>query len=214
MTTFGVGVEVHPSALVTTNVYVPADRPDTVVLVPLPLEINPPGFRINVQVPVEGSPFRTTLPEGTMQVRFVIVPTMGASGIALTVNTYVATPAVHNPPTGLLVVTVIVISFPASSATGVYVNTKGDVDPDTGLKVPAPFSVKVIFVALPLKVLPGTVTGAVLHLVPVLLLRVTFGGLIQPHVTVKIEPAVVHPAAFLTERKWPPLFTRLKMAAD
>jgi hypothetical protein len=49
----------------------------------------------------------------------VIVPTVGESGIAFTINEYVATPGVHNPPTGLLVVMVMVIVFPASSATGV-----------------------------------------------------------------------------------------------
>lgn len=136
-----------------------------------------------------------------MQVRLVIVPTAGASGIAFTVNAYVAMLGVQIPPTGLFVVTVIVIVFPASAATGLYVNENGDVVLNTGLKVPPPFSVKVIFVALPLNVLPETVTGIVLQVVPVLLLRITFGGLIHPHVTVKIEPVVVQPAAFLTDRK-------------
>jgi hypothetical protein len=67
--------------------------------------------------------------------------------------------------------------------------------------VPPPFSVKVTFVALPPNVFPETVSGVVLQVVPVLLLSITFGGLTHPHVTVKIEPAVVQPAAFLTERK-------------
>jgi hypothetical protein len=73
--------------------------------------------------------------------------------------------------------------------------------PVTGLKIPPPFSDRVTFVALPLNVFPETVTGVVLQVVPVLLLSVTFGGLIHPQVTVKMEPIVVHPAAFLTERK-------------
>jgi hypothetical protein len=102
----------------------------TVVLVPLPPELIPPGLRIIVQIPAEGNPLRTTPPDGTVHVRLVIVPTAGASGMAFTVNAYVAKPGVHIPPTGLFVVTVIVIVFPASSATGVYVNAKGDVVAD------------------------------------------------------------------------------------
>jgi len=54
-----------------------------------------------------------------VHVRLVIVPTVGESGIAFTVNAYVATPGVHSPPTGLFVVIVMVMVFPASSATGV-----------------------------------------------------------------------------------------------
>jgi hypothetical protein len=69
-------------------------------------------------------------------------------------------------------------------------------------------------VALPLNILPETVTGVVLQVVPVLLLRTTFGGLIHPHVTVKTDPVVVQPAAFMTERKWPPLLTRLNTVDD
>jgi hypothetical protein len=40
----------------------------------------PPGVRINVQVPVAGKPFKTTLPVATAQVGWVIVPTVGAVG--------------------------------------------------------------------------------------------------------------------------------------
>jgi hypothetical protein len=80
------GTDVHPSALVTVKVYVPAARPDTVVLVPAPLVIIAPGFRTNVHVPVEGNPLSTTLPVATVQVRLVIVPTAGAVGNAFTVK--------------------------------------------------------------------------------------------------------------------------------
>jgi hypothetical protein len=47
-------------------------------------------------------------------------------------------------------------------------------------------------------------------MLPLLLFRVTVGGLIHPHDTEKITPNVVHPAAFLTAIKWLPLATPLK----
>jgi len=42
----------------------------------------PPGVRVSVQLPVEGNPFNTTLPVDTAQVGWVIVPTVGAVGVA------------------------------------------------------------------------------------------------------------------------------------
>jgi hypothetical protein len=78
--------DVHPSALVTIKLYVPATSPDTVVLTPVPFVSIEPGFLIRVQVPVAGRLLRTTLPVATAQVRFVIVPIAGATGIALTVR--------------------------------------------------------------------------------------------------------------------------------
>jgi hypothetical protein len=78
--------DVQPSALVTINVKVPAPSPETVVLVPLPLVLIAPGLRTSVHVPGAGNPFRTTLPVPTVQVRFVMVPTVGAAGVAFTVN--------------------------------------------------------------------------------------------------------------------------------
>ena len=64
----------------------PATRPVTVVLVPVPLVVMAPGLRINVHVPVEGNPLSSTLPVGTAQVRLVIVPIAGAEGNAFTVK--------------------------------------------------------------------------------------------------------------------------------
>jgi hypothetical protein len=55
--------EVHPAEFVTVKLYVPAARPETVVLEPEP-DIDP-GFR--VQFP-PGKPFKTTLPVETVQV--------------------------------------------------------------------------------------------------------------------------------------------------
>jgi len=61
---------------------VPAGRRVIVVLVPVPVVVVPPGVLVNVHVPVEGKPFRTTLPVATVQVGWVIVPTIGAAGVA------------------------------------------------------------------------------------------------------------------------------------
>jgi hypothetical protein len=79
-------VDEQPSALVTRNLYVPAVRPETVVFAPVPFVVIAPGLRINVHVPAEGNPLRTTLPVETAQVRFVIVPIAGADGNAFTVK--------------------------------------------------------------------------------------------------------------------------------
>jgi hypothetical protein len=49
-----------------------------VVVVPVP--VMPPGLR--VQVPVAGKPFNTTDPAATIQVGWVMVPTVGAVGVA------------------------------------------------------------------------------------------------------------------------------------
>ena len=73
--------EVQPSALVTVNVYVPVARPVMVVLAPEPVEVIPPGSLVNVQVPVAGRLFNTTLPVDSSQVGWVIVPATGAAGV-------------------------------------------------------------------------------------------------------------------------------------
>jgi hypothetical protein len=52
-----------------------------VVLVPLPVEDTVPGYRIIVQVPEEGNPDSTTLPDGNAQLGGDIVPIDGAGGI-------------------------------------------------------------------------------------------------------------------------------------
>jgi len=111
--------DIHPSALVIIKLYVPAARLETVVETPVPLVKTAPGFRVKVHVPVTGKPLSTTLPVETEHVRFVINPIVGADGIALTVNVYVAAAATQAPPTGLFVVTVIKTIFPPSAAVGV-----------------------------------------------------------------------------------------------
>ena len=77
--TFAEAGEVQLLALVTVNVYVVlAGRLVTVKLVPEPVYVFPPGDRVIVHEPEAGSPLRTALPVGVVQVGWVMVPTTGA----------------------------------------------------------------------------------------------------------------------------------------
>jgi hypothetical protein len=78
---FPVGVEVQPDALVTVNVYVFAERPEIVVVVPVPVKIAPSGVLVNVQVPVDGKLPNIILPVARVQLGWVIVPTDGTEGV-------------------------------------------------------------------------------------------------------------------------------------
>ena len=82
ITTLVDDAETHPEALVTVKVYVPAASEETVVLVPVPVVVVPPGERVSVHVPDDGNPERTTLPVATEQVGCVVVPTVGVVGVA------------------------------------------------------------------------------------------------------------------------------------
>jgi hypothetical protein len=53
-----------------------------VELVPVPAVVIPPGFLVNIHVPVCGKPFKTTLPVAREHVGCVIVPIDGAAGVA------------------------------------------------------------------------------------------------------------------------------------
>ena len=53
-----------------------------VELIPEPVEVVPPGDRVKVHVPVAGKPLRITLPVVRAQVGWVIVPIVGAAGVA------------------------------------------------------------------------------------------------------------------------------------
>ena len=74
--------EIHPAALVTVKVYVPAASNDIVELVPEPVVVVPPGERVKVQEPVAGKPLKITLPVAKAQLGWVIVPTVGTAGVA------------------------------------------------------------------------------------------------------------------------------------
>lgn len=80
-------------------------------------------------------------------------------------------------------------------------NENGEDAAVEGVNVPLPFSVSVTLVALPPKVLPLIETAVVPHVVPLLLLNVTVGGLRHPQEIEKITPTVVQPAEFLTAIK-------------
>jgi hypothetical protein len=66
--TFADDPDIQLFALITVKVWVPAGRPDMVVLVPPPIVATPPGVRVRVHVPIEGKPLNTTLPVGTEHV--------------------------------------------------------------------------------------------------------------------------------------------------
>ena len=85
---------------------------------------------------------------------------------------------------------------------------------EAGFTDPEPFSVIVTLVAPPLKVFPLTVTGVVPHVLPLMLLNVTAGGLAHPHDTEKLVPVVSHPEEFFTVIVWLPLATPVKDVAD
>ena len=56
--------------------------PEIVVLTPVPVVVVPPGFLVNVHVPVAGRPLKTTLPVGVEQVGWVVTPITGVAGTA------------------------------------------------------------------------------------------------------------------------------------
>ena len=60
--------EMHPAALVTVKVQVPAGIALAVKVAPVPVTSVPPGLRVRVQVPEEGNPLIPTLPVVTAQV--------------------------------------------------------------------------------------------------------------------------------------------------
>ena len=77
ITTLADAGDIHPVALVTVKLYVPAASPEMVLVTVLPAIA--PGLM--VQLPV-GRPLNSTLPVATEQVGWVIVPTVGANGVA------------------------------------------------------------------------------------------------------------------------------------
>ena len=52
-----------------------------VILAPVPGVVMPPGDLSNDQFPVAGKPLKATLPDGALQVGWVMVPALGAAGV-------------------------------------------------------------------------------------------------------------------------------------
>jgi hypothetical protein len=73
------GDDTQPFELVTVKVYVPGERPEMVVVEPLPVTVLPPGLTVTVHG-LEGKPLKNTLPVATAQVGCVMVPITGAVG--------------------------------------------------------------------------------------------------------------------------------------
>jgi|APLow6443716910_1056828.scaffolds.fasta_scaffold1779609_1 hypothetical protein len=71
----------HPLT-VTVNCQVPAGTVEITVVVPVPLYVIPPGVRVTIQLPDEGSPLSAMLPVDNRQVGWVTVPTTGAEGVS------------------------------------------------------------------------------------------------------------------------------------
>ena len=78
ITTLAEVADVHPEELVTVKLYVPDERAEIVAKFPEPLI--PPGFIVHV--PTKGNPFKMTLPVESMHVGGVIIPIVGAEGVA------------------------------------------------------------------------------------------------------------------------------------
>ena len=111
----------------------PAPTPDTVVLVPVPVVVAPPGVRVNVHVPTEGKPLNTTLPVATAHVGWVIVPTKGADGVAGCALITTSADAAEAHPTELVTVKLYV---PAVSPETVVFVPLPDIAPGLIVQVP------------------------------------------------------------------------------
>ena len=76
-------VEVQPTEFITVKLYVVLGfNPFIVVVVPVPVNVVPPGDTVTVQVPEEGKLLKDTDAEAKVQVGCVIVLTTGALGVA------------------------------------------------------------------------------------------------------------------------------------
>jgi len=134
--------DTQPAAFVTVNVYVPEDKPDTVVLAPIPVLVTDPGLRVNVQLPTDGKPLNATLPVAKAQVGCVIVPTTGALGVEGAALITTSPLATDTQPAAFVTVKLYV---PA-------------VKPDTVVLVPLPVMLPGFSVQLPLDGKPFNTT--------------------------------------------------------
>ena len=132
ITTFPLATDTQPSAFVTVNVYVPEDKPDTVVPAPVPVLVTDPGLRVSIHVPIDGKPLNATLPVANAQLGCVIVPTtgvLGVNGCELIVTSPLAT---DKQPSAFVTVNVYV---PEDKPKTVVLAPIPVLDTDPGLRV-------------------------------------------------------------------------------
>lgn len=96
--------EVHPKEFVTVKVNTPPSRSVIVLLVPVPAVVTPPGKRVITHEPDDGNPLNTTLPVGTVNVGWVIVPTAGAAGVGGCAGITTLAEAVDKHPSAVVTV--------------------------------------------------------------------------------------------------------------
>lgn len=81
--------------------YVPGVSPVIDEVVPVPVNVVPPGDLVRVHNPVDGKPVKTTLPVAIVQDGCVIAPAAGAAGNGITVAV-TDTRAAETQPSGLV----------------------------------------------------------------------------------------------------------------
>ena len=109
----------HPSGRETENVYIPGSNWEITVVVPVPETVSSPGWTATVHSPDDGSPLKATLPNDVLQSGWVMSSITGSDKLLMTVNTYVSLSDLQGEPSGLFVVTDIVIFLPISLFAGV-----------------------------------------------------------------------------------------------
>ena len=149
--TVDVAVEVHPSELVTVNVYVvEAASPLKVDVVRVPVLVAPPGEAVKTQIPDAGKSLNTTLPVETEQVGWVIAPTVGAAGVDGCAFIVTVDVGVEVQPSELVTVKVCP---PAANVLNVaVVPVPVIVEPDDSETVHVPVAGKLLKATLPVDV--------------------------------------------------------------
>jgi hypothetical protein len=110
ITAFTDATEAQPTELVTVKVYVLADSPLKMPVVPVPLIVVDPTDSVTVHVPVAGNPLKATLPVAVEQVGWVIAPITGAIGVDGWVLIIALTEANEIQPTELVTVKLYVLA--------------------------------------------------------------------------------------------------------
>jgi hypothetical protein len=80
--------------------------PAKIAVVPVPVDVDPPGVAVTVQVPEAGNPLSATLPVAREQVGCVTAPAMGAAGVSGWAVTVAVPEAADVQPEALVTVNV------------------------------------------------------------------------------------------------------------